>query len=57
MNIPYNISQNMSAKNQQKISEACDETFKEITKTSRIAIIDAYKEIGVEPDEEGVLDI
>ena len=57
MNMPYNISQNMYAKNHQKISEACGETFKEITKTSRIAIIDAYKEIGVEPDEEGVLDI
>lgn len=57
MNMPYSLSKNGYSKNQKKIEEAALKTFESISDSSRSGIVAAYEDIGVEPDEQGVLDI
>ena len=55
MNMPYDISYNLYSKNHQKIAEASADTFKDIVVKSKGAITEAYKAVGVVPDEDGIL--
>ena len=57
MNMPYDISYNLYSKNQQKIAEASAVTFKDIVVKSKGAITEAYRAVGVVPDEDGILNI
>ena len=57
MNMPYSLSNDGYANCYQKIEEAVSETFKEISKTTRSEVENAYADIGVTPDSDGVLDI
>ena len=53
----YYPSQDTYTKLHHKISEASTKAFKEISKQSKEEICRAYQEVGVAPDEQGVLDI
>ena len=57
MNMPYSPSQNVYQKNLKKIELASKKTFEEISQRMGPAIRKAYEEIGVTPDENGILDI
>ena len=57
MNMPYSPSQNAYQKNLKKIEFAAKKTFEEISERAGLAIRKAYEEIGVTPDENGILDI
>ena len=57
MNMPYSISQDTYSKSSEKINIASKSTFDEIRKQSLASITTAYEELGVTPDEDGILDI
>ena len=57
MNMHNCLSQDSYHQNQMKVAEASKNTFNDISKKSIETIFKAYAEIGVEPDDEGVLDI
>ena len=57
MNLPNHLSQNAYTSNHLKLQTASKETFKVIVAESRQAIKDAYKDIGVVPDNEGILNV
>ena len=57
MNMPNCLSQDSYHQNQLRVAEASKNTFNDISKKSVKAIFNAYSELGVEPDDEGVLDI
>ena len=51
------LSQNSYASNHSKLPKASKETFNIIVGEPHQATKEAYKEIGVVPDEDGILDI
>ena len=57
MNLPNCLSQNSYTSNHSKLQNAGKETFSIIVDETRQAIKEAYKEIGVIPDEDGILNI
>ena len=57
MNMPYYLSQDLYTKLHQKITKASSKTFKEMSKQSRVAIAAAYEDVGVYPDDQGILNI
>ena len=57
MNFPHHLSEKSFRDSHMKIRDASKETFQQIQRTSIEAIKNAYAEVGVEPDEHGVLDI
>ena len=57
MNLPNCISREAYSNSHHKIGEASKATFDQILKSSREAIQTAYKDIGIVPDEQGILDI
>ena len=57
MNMPNHLSQNAYMSNHSKLQTASKETFKVIVAETRQAIKDTYKDIGVVPDKDGVLDV
>ena len=57
MNMPHCLSQGGYTKNLEKIESSSLATFNNISVKSRDAIVNAYHEIGVDPDKDGVLDI
>ena len=57
MNMPYSPSQNLYRKNLLKIETAATQAFQSISKRTHLAIRSAYQDIGVHPDENGILDI
>ena len=57
MNMPNHLSQNAYTSSHSKLQAASKETFKVIVTESRHAIKNAYKDIGVVPDSEGILDV
>ena len=57
MNMPFSFSQNTFNKINGKLNIASKETFNEIRQQSVGAVRDAYREIGVFPDDSGILDV
>ena len=57
MNMPFYFSQNTYNKINGKLNIASKETFNEIRQQSVVAVRDAYREIGVVPDDNGILDV
>ena len=57
MNMPYNVSHDTYSKHHQKIHQGSITTFEEIKRDSLKAIQDAYKDIGILPDKNDILDI
>ena len=57
MNLPNCLSKEAYTNNHSKIGAASKATFDEILKSSRETIKKAYKDIGIVPDEQGILDI
>ena len=57
MNFPHHLSEKSFRDSHLKIRDASKETFQQIQRTSIEAIKNAYAEVGVEPDDHGVLDI
>ena len=57
MDMPYSISRDSHTRAHHKIEEASKATFNEMVKQSRDAIGQAYDEIGVYPDGNGILNI
>ena len=57
MNMPHCLSQRGYTKNLEKIENASLKVFETIVSKSRHSIVKAYKEIGVVPDKDGILDI
>ena len=54
--MPNCLSQDLYHHNQLRVAEASKNTCNDISKTS-VASFNDYSELGVEPDDEGVLDI
>ena len=57
MNLPTCMSREAYSNNQYKIGAASKATFDKIVEASREAIQTAYKDIGIVPDDQGILDI
>ena len=57
MNMSNHLSQNAYTSNHSKLQTASKEMFNVTVDESRQAIKDAYKDIGVVPDNEGILDV
>ena len=57
MNMPYSPSQNLYSKNLLKIETATTQAFQSISERTHLAVRSAYQDIGVHPDESGILDI
>ena len=57
MNLPNCMSKEAYSSNQSKVGAASKATFEELLKSSREAIKNSYKDIGIVPDEQGILDI
>ena len=57
MNMPHCLSQGGYTKNMERLEKSSLETFSAISEKTKDAIVDSYGEIGVLPDENGVLDI
>ena len=57
MNMPHSLSQDTYTKCHDKLGVKAKETFEGIQKASRNAVSAAYKDIGIVPDAEGLLDI
>ncbi len=57
MNMPSCLSDNGYLTVNRKINQACKETCQEVNKAVREAIVKSYAEMGVTPDDDGVLEI
>lgn len=57
MNMPFVLSQNSYIEHNNKLEQGSKEVFKLMSQETRTEIFKAYSAIGVEPDEQGTLDI
>ena len=57
MNFPNCMSKDAYCSSHSKLGDASKATFEEILASSRKAIKTAYKDVGVIPDEQGILDV
>ena len=57
MNLPNCMSNEAYSSNQSKVGAASKATFEELLTSSREAIKNTYKNIGIVPNEQGILDI
>ena len=57
MNMPYVLSQNSYIEHNNKLEQGSKKAFKQMTQDSTKAIFNAYSAIGVQPDDQGILDI
>eukprot|EP00112_Aurelia_sp_Birch-Aquarium-sp1_P022795 Seg6549.1 transcript_id=Seg6549.1/GoldUCD/mRNA.D3Y31 product="hypothetical protein" protein_id=Seg6549.1/GoldUCD/D3Y31 len=57
MNIAHVLSKNGYQKAQKKLEEASKQAFRKVSEESVEAIFESYAEDGVQPDEDGILDI
>lgn len=57
MNMPCVLSQNAYIMHNNKLEQGSMDTFRVMSETTDKAIFKAYKDVGVEPDEDGILNI
>ncbi len=57
MNLPYSLSNDAYKTGHKRIEESSTKVFSDIAAKSRVAIEKAYSELGVYPDDDGVLNV